>query len=168
MKKTSFDTYIEEQLKESPALAEKVRRAELALDIAYQIYELRQKKGLTQEELAELIGIKQSNIARLENAEYEGYSLRTLQKIAKGLDTNVNIILTSSEDTSSLLNSLYNKFPTITTIKNAGKKIAIKYLGGLSSSTLESVGMNSLFESGDLVFSATSRGSKDEFHYLNL
>ena len=40
--------------------------------VARQIYELRTAKGLTQQELAELIGTKQPVIARLEDADYEG------------------------------------------------------------------------------------------------
>jgi transcriptional regulator with XRE-family HTH domain len=49
------------------------------------IYDARQKAGLTQKQLAELIGTKQQVIARLEDADYEGHSLSMLQRIASGL-----------------------------------------------------------------------------------
>jgi ribosome-binding protein aMBF1 (putative translation factor) len=46
------------------------------------IYEARTKAGLTQKDLADLVGTKQSVIARLEDADYEGDSLSMLQRIA--------------------------------------------------------------------------------------
>ncbi|MEI6444985.1 MAG: helix-turn-helix transcriptional regulator [Nostocales cyanobacterium ELA583] len=51
-------------------------------EVAQLIYEARNKAGLTQKQLAELIGTKQPVIARLEDADYEGHSLSMLQKIA--------------------------------------------------------------------------------------
>ncbi|MBZ0257728.1 helix-turn-helix domain-containing protein [bacterium] len=60
-------------------------------DIAQSIYDLRQEAGLTQKELAELIGTKQSVIARLEDADYEGHSLSMLRRIAAALNRKVRI-----------------------------------------------------------------------------
>jgi ribosome-binding protein aMBF1 (putative translation factor) len=40
--------------------------------VARQIYELRTARGLTQKQLAELLGTKQPVIARLEDADYQG------------------------------------------------------------------------------------------------
>ncbi len=47
--------------------------------------------GLTQTELAKLIGSKQPVIARLEDADYEGHSLTMLQRIAIALNQRVEI-----------------------------------------------------------------------------
>jgi ribosome-binding protein aMBF1 (putative translation factor) len=44
-------------------------------EVARMVYELRQDAGLTQKELAELIGTTQSVISGLEDADYEGHSL---------------------------------------------------------------------------------------------
>ena len=55
------------------------------------IYETRKMAGLTQTELAELIGSKQPVIARLEDADYEGHSLTMLQRIAIALNQRVEI-----------------------------------------------------------------------------
>jgi predicted transcriptional regulator len=55
------------------------------------IYEIRTKAGLTQKELADLVGTKQSVIAKLEDADYEGDSLSMLQRIATALDKRLEI-----------------------------------------------------------------------------
>ncbi len=60
-------------------------------DVAQSIYDLRQEAGLTQQELADLIGAKQSVIARLEDADYEGHSLSMLNRIAAALNRKVRI-----------------------------------------------------------------------------
>jgi transcriptional regulator with XRE-family HTH domain len=52
---------------------------------------LRHKKGLSQRELAKLIGTTASVICRLESADYDGHSLAMLQRIAAALDRRVEI-----------------------------------------------------------------------------
>ncbi len=61
------------------ALAAKAR---INAAVAQLIYDAREKAELTQKQLAELIGIKQPVITRLEDADYEGHSLTMLQRIA--------------------------------------------------------------------------------------
>lgn len=63
-------------------IVEMVREASLNAVVAQLIYEARTTRGLTQKQLADLIGTKQSTIARLEDADYDGHSLSMLQKIA--------------------------------------------------------------------------------------
>lgn len=63
------------------------------VQVAQMIYEARIKAGLTQQELAKLVGTKQPVIARLEEAEYEGHSLSMLQRIAAMLNKRVEIRL---------------------------------------------------------------------------
>ena len=60
-------------------------------EVARLIYEGRKMAGLKQTELAKLIGSKQSVIARLEDADYEGHSLTMLQRIAIALNQRVEI-----------------------------------------------------------------------------
>ncbi|MTJ06497.1 MULTISPECIES: helix-turn-helix transcriptional regulator [unclassified Anabaena] len=60
-------------------------------EVAQLIYAARTKAGLTQKQLAELMGTKQPVIARLEDANYEGHSLSMLQKIAHVLNQKVII-----------------------------------------------------------------------------
>lgn len=61
------------------------------LDVARKIYELRQQAGLTQQELADLIGTSRTVITRLEDADYDGHSLSMLRRIAAALNKKVQI-----------------------------------------------------------------------------
>lgn len=60
-------------------------------EIARQIYDLREKAGLTQAKLAKLVGTTPSVISRLEDADYEGHSLSMLRRIAAALNQRVEI-----------------------------------------------------------------------------
>ncbi len=62
--------------------------------IAQMIYEARTSAGLTQRELADLIGTKQPVIARLEDADYEGHSLSMLNRIATALNRRLIVRMT--------------------------------------------------------------------------
>jgi transcriptional regulator with XRE-family HTH domain len=60
-------------------------------EIARRLYELRTAAGLTQGELAKLIGTTASVICRLEDANYEGHSLGMLRRIGAALNQRVEI-----------------------------------------------------------------------------
>jgi DNA-binding XRE family transcriptional regulator len=60
-------------------------------DIARKIYDLRTAAGLTQRQLAKLVGTTASVICRLEDADYEGHSLAMLNRIAAALNKRVKI-----------------------------------------------------------------------------
>jgi len=59
--------------------------------VARKIAALREKAGLSQRELAKLIGTTASVICRLENADYEGHSLAMLNRIAAALNQRLEI-----------------------------------------------------------------------------
>jgi ribosome-binding protein aMBF1 (putative translation factor) len=69
----------------------KLEEVHEALDIAEQIYKLRKQAQLSQKELAKLVGTSQSDISRLEDADYEGYSVKMLQKISAALHCRIQI-----------------------------------------------------------------------------
>jgi transcriptional regulator with XRE-family HTH domain len=92
MKKTNFDLYLEEQLKD-PGFAERFERAGEAWDVALQLAELRQKAGLSQEDLARKLHTSQQNISRLESPSYEGHSLTTLRRVADILGATLRVTL---------------------------------------------------------------------------
>ncbi len=68
-----------------------LENARLNAAIAQEIYDLRTKAGLTQKQLAELVGTAHSVISRLEDADYEGHSLRMLQRISAALNRRVEV-----------------------------------------------------------------------------
>ena len=59
--------------------------------VGRQIYELRAKAGLSQRQLAKLVGTTASVICRLEDADYRGHSLSMLHRIAAALHQEVKI-----------------------------------------------------------------------------
>jgi ribosome-binding protein aMBF1 (putative translation factor) len=60
-------------------------------EIARQIFGLRTAAGLSQAQLAKLIGTTASVICRLEDADYEGHSLAMLRRIGAVLDQRVEV-----------------------------------------------------------------------------
>lgn len=90
MKKTNFDKYLDEQLKD-PGFAARFERAGEAWDVALQIAALRTQAGLSQKELAKLLKVSQQQISRLESPGYEGHSLSTLRRVATVLHARVRV-----------------------------------------------------------------------------
>lgn len=61
------------------------------LNVAYQLLTLRRKAGLTQGQLAKAIGTSQQAVARLESLDYRGYSMGTLEKVAKAFHKKLQV-----------------------------------------------------------------------------
>ena len=55
------------------------------------IHDARKAAGLSQAELAAMIGSDQAVISRLEDADYEGHSLSMLRRIARALGKRLDI-----------------------------------------------------------------------------
>ncbi len=85
-----FDKYLNEQLKD-PEFAAVFDEEKEKIDLAIKILKVRQEAGLSQKDLAERIGTTQSVIARMENPEYTGYSIRMLRRIAAALGARLMI-----------------------------------------------------------------------------
>ena len=75
----------------SPAIKQEIAHARTNFEVAQMIYDARTKAGLSQRQLADLIGSKQPVIARLEDADYEGHSLTMLQRIAEALEQRLEL-----------------------------------------------------------------------------
>lgn len=60
-------------------------------DVARKIFALRNEAGISQRELAKLVGTTASVICRLEDADYVGHSLAMLRRIAAALHKRVEI-----------------------------------------------------------------------------
>ena len=79
------------KLGDTPELRARIEVEKLNIRVAQMIYDARQIAGLSQKQLAELIGSKQQVIARLEDADYEGHSLSMLQRIAVALGRRIEL-----------------------------------------------------------------------------
>jgi transcriptional regulator with XRE-family HTH domain len=72
--------------------------AEASAKIAAQLITLRKKRGLTQTEVANLVGTRQPAISRAERADYQNWSFSTLRGIAEALDARIQVVIEPSED----------------------------------------------------------------------
>lgn len=77
-------------INKDPEVLRELKNLEVEYQIISQIIALRKEKKITQKELAELIGDKQSNISRLESGNYNP-TLAKLKKIAGCLDQRLDI-----------------------------------------------------------------------------
>jgi ribosome-binding protein aMBF1 (putative translation factor) len=73
------------------AVRQGIANARINLEVAQMIYDARIKAGLSQRELADLIGSKQPVTARLEDADYDGHSLSMLQRIGDALGQRLEL-----------------------------------------------------------------------------
>jgi ribosome-binding protein aMBF1 (putative translation factor) len=65
--------------------------------IAQVVYDARQAAGMTQTQLAEAIGVAESVISELEDADFEGDSLSILRRIADALHMKLRVELVPAE-----------------------------------------------------------------------
>lgn len=86
---TNFDKYMNEQMK-NPKFRKEYDALAPQYEIIEQIIRERAAQNITQKELAERTGLKQSNISRLESGNYNP-SVEFLQKIANGLGKELHI-----------------------------------------------------------------------------
>lgn len=90
-KKDDLDRLTEKLIAQDPSFVEEMEKADQAWDIAFQIYDLRKKMGLTQTQLAKLVHTGQANISRIEAADYTGYTLKTLEKVTRALKAKLQV-----------------------------------------------------------------------------
>ncbi|MEX2142811.1 MAG: XRE family transcriptional regulator [Pirellulales bacterium] len=85
--KILHDRYLKNDVEMARMIAEESTNTE----VARKIYDLREKAGLSQRTLAQLVGTTASVICRLEDSDYEGHSLTMLNRIAAALNRRVEI-----------------------------------------------------------------------------
>ncbi len=90
IKVRTFRSRLREDLKD-PEFRTHYREEKQSLKLAMKITKLREKRGLSQKQLATLMGTSQQAISRIESGEYEGFTLKTLEKLAKATGTRVRI-----------------------------------------------------------------------------
>ncbi len=85
----NFQAYLRRHLK-NPVVRQHYDHAGKQLEIAYQIARLRRQYGISQSELAQKLGMTQSNVARIE-AGQQNFTTETLQKIAHAFKRDLRI-----------------------------------------------------------------------------
>lgn len=86
---SSFNEYLKEQIKD-PEFKQEYDALEPEFAIIRALIDARKASGLTQKQLAEITGIAQADISKLENGNANP-SLRTLQRLASGMGTSLKI-----------------------------------------------------------------------------
>jgi ribosome-binding protein aMBF1 (putative translation factor) len=74
--------FVDQRARRSATYRKTFARSLQQIDLALLVREMREDAELTQTELAKKVGTTQSVIARLEDAEYTGRSLKMLERIA--------------------------------------------------------------------------------------
>lgn len=90
MKMRRFNDYLREQIRD-PVVRKAFEKEKRRLEIAARIADIRRRKRLTQSELARRMGTTQQTISRLESGDYDGYTLKTLERIARATKSHLVI-----------------------------------------------------------------------------
>ncbi|OGH56665.1 MAG: hypothetical protein A3G34_05105 [Candidatus Lindowbacteria bacterium RIFCSPLOWO2_12_FULL_62_27] len=88
----TFQEHLKKELKD-PEFRKHFDEERRALALAIKISKLRERRGLTQKELAKAMGTSQQAVSRIESGEYEGFTLKTLEKIAEATGARLKIDL---------------------------------------------------------------------------
>ena len=85
----TFDDFLKKQLND-PEFQTEWDKLEPEFQIIRSLIEVRTKKNISQKQLAQLTGINQADISRIENGNANP-SIRTLQRLAKGLGMKLKL-----------------------------------------------------------------------------
>jgi DNA-binding XRE family transcriptional regulator len=83
-----------------PRRLAELENARATAEVSRKIHKLRQDAGLTQKELAKVVGTSHSAISRLEDDDYQGHSLAMLRRVAAALNKRVEIRFVSLKATA--------------------------------------------------------------------
>jgi len=90
-------------------MANAINMERFRMSVSAELLEAREEAGLTQKQLADLAGMCQSAVARLEDADYSGHSLKTLWRIASALKKRIEVRLVDA--VPQTLDAEYTDFP---------------------------------------------------------
>jgi ribosome-binding protein aMBF1 (putative translation factor) len=87
-----FNDYVKERKRKDPEFAKEFDNGYEDFKIGMMLKELREKEGMTQEELADRLETKKSVISRMENHS-EDIRLSTLQKVATAFGKKLKVAI---------------------------------------------------------------------------
>lgn len=100
---TSFDEYLGSQLRD-PGFRTHYEQRRLVHDVAIAVRSMREDAGLTQAQLAAIVGTSQPSIARMEKGlDQRTPRWETLHKIARALGKNLRFSFEDADDGSDAL-----------------------------------------------------------------
>lgn len=97
-------------VKNDPERKASLQEERVNAEVARLIFELRKDAGLSQGELADLIGTTQSVISRLEDADYDGHSLTMLTRIAEALRQKLTVVMSARDPVVKELRHAFRAF----------------------------------------------------------
>lgn len=99
------------------------------------IRELRQEKGLTLAEVAELTGFTASSISQYEMERRDNPSRATIERFAKALDTTPDYLMSAEKREPSVIHMILTKEESsiITLLRNGMKDGAIQLINKLAA-----------------------------------
>ena len=81
------------RLRSNRAFAAAFDKKRAEAEVAFQIRQLRERKGWSQKDLAKKVGCSQQAISAIEQVGYKSHSLPLLRRIAQVLDADVVVVL---------------------------------------------------------------------------
>jgi DNA-binding XRE family transcriptional regulator len=90
---TELRQWIDEKYRKAPGLKKRVEALVEQMSIEQDLIALRQERGLSQRALADLVGVKQPVIARIESGKARNLELKSVVRIATALGARVKILL---------------------------------------------------------------------------
>ena len=90
-KKTAVMEWIDERLKADPQLAREVDEILTEMRLEQDLAALREKRKLTQRQVAKLLGTSQPYVAKLESGRVKNIGVGTLVKYAQALGATVSV-----------------------------------------------------------------------------
>ena len=95
--RTELRQWMDEHYRKTPGLKKRVDALVEQMSIEQDLIALRQERGLSQRALADLVGVKQPVIARIESGNARNLELKTVVRIAAALGARVRILLEKDE-----------------------------------------------------------------------
>lgn len=86
--------WIEDHLARDPALRQQVEVQLHAMRLAQELRALREARGLSQKQVASMLGVSQPAIAKIESGGTKNFQIKTLLRLVCALDARITIEIT--------------------------------------------------------------------------
>ena len=90
-KKDTFEEWFDTQLAADPDFNRQVEEALQAMKLEQDLVELREARGISQQQLARTLGVSQPAVAKLESGKWKNLKLQTLIRTVHALGRKVRI-----------------------------------------------------------------------------